>query len=54
MYSESKPSKEALRNRYLVRFIKRIIRLVSSLFVLFLVVMGIIWAIPRVLSWVLG
>ena len=49
-----KPSKESLLTRYWVRLIKRVTKVVISLFVLFLIVMGVIWAIPRVLSWALG
>ncbi len=49
-----KPSKESLLTRYWVRLIKRVIKVVLVLFLLFLIVMGVIWAIPRVLSWALG
>ncbi len=54
MWSERKPTKEALCNRYLVRLIKRVTKVVILLFVLFLIVMGIVWAIPRVLGWAWG
>ena len=54
MKDEKKPTKEALLTRYWARLIKRAIKVVLLLFVLFLIVMGVIWAIPRVLSWALG
>lgn len=54
MRQEKKPSKEALRTRYYVRAVKRIVKLVWWLFVLFVIVMAVIWAIPRVLNWALG
>ena len=54
MKYEKKLSKEALLTRYWARLIKRVTKIVLLLFVLFLIVMGVIWAIPRVLSWALG
>ncbi len=54
MNRQMKPSKESLWMGYFRRLIKRVIKVVLSLFILFLIVMGIIWAIPRVMNWALG
>ncbi|MCX6741988.1 MAG: hypothetical protein NTX24_02315 [Candidatus Pacearchaeota archaeon] len=43
-----KPSKEAEKTRYYARAIKRIVVLLIWLFVLFVIVMGIIWGIPKI------
>ena len=54
MRQERKPTREALFTRYLVRALKRIITVAAFAFVLFLIVMLIIWAAPRVWHWALG
>lgn len=54
MKYKNKPTKESLLTRYWVRLIKRVAKVVFWLFLLFLIVMGVTWAIPRVLSWALG
>lgn len=47
-------SQEAKATRYYARAIRRFISVTFWLFVLFLLVMGIIWAVPRVWYWALG
>ncbi len=54
MKGEHKPSKESYFNRYLVRAIKRVTKVIFWLFILFLVTMAIVWAAPQVWNWALG
>ena len=49
-----RPSREAETTRYYARAVKRIISVAFWLFILFLLVMGIIWAVPKIWSWALG
>ncbi len=52
MKQERKPTKEALFSRYTYRAIKRIIKVVSALFVLFLLIMLFIWVGMKVWNFV--
>ena len=54
MKGEKKPTKEAYINRYIVRVIKRVTTIIFWLFVLFLLIMAIVWVIPKVWNWALG
>lgn len=54
MKRENKPTKEAYFNRYIVRMIKRITKIVFWSFILFLLVMAIIWLVPKIWSWAIG
>ena len=47
-------SKEARRTKYYIRAIKRIIRLVFWLVLLFLIVMGLIYIVPKIWTFVFG
>ena len=49
-----KPTRESHFTKYLVRAIKRIAKVVVWLFILFLVVMGVIWVVPKVWKFVFG
>jgi hypothetical protein len=49
-----KETKEAGHTKYYVRALKRITMVVGWLFVLFLVVMFVVWAVPKVWNWALG
>ena len=49
-----KQSSESKKTKYYVRAIKRFIRLVAWVFILFVVIMIILWAAPKVWSWALG
>lgn len=49
-----KESREANKTKYYARAVKRLIRLCLWAFLLFVVVMAIIWAAPRVWNWALG
>ena len=54
MKGKKRTTKEAHFNRYLVRVIKRLTKVASWFFILFLLVMAIVWAIPKVWNWALG
>ena len=54
MKGEKNPSNEAYFTRYLVRAIKRIMGVLIYLFLLFILVMGLIWVVPKVLNLVVG
>jgi len=49
-----KQSRESKTTKYYIRALKRITTVVFWLFILFLVVMAIIWAVPKVWHWALG
>lgn len=49
-----KPSNESKLTRYLVRLLKRFTRVAIHGFILFSIIMGIVWAAPRMLAWALG
>ncbi len=44
-------SNEAKTNEYLRRMLWRLIKLAASGFILFSIIMGLIWAIPRMIGW---
>ncbi len=48
MMARRKESNESRTTRYYIRMIKRITKLLIWIFVLFLIVMGIIWVVPRI------
>ena len=54
MKGEKKLTKEAYINRYIVRAIKRITKVIFWLFILFLLIMAIIWVVPKVWNWALS
>lgn len=47
----TKPSQEANANKYIVRMIKRVIRVIIWGFILFLVIIVIYKLIPQLLGW---
>jgi len=49
-----KPSKESQKTGYYIRFTKRIIKLLIALFILYVVIIGIIWSVPKLWYWALG
>ncbi len=54
MRRKMKPSREANLSGYIARLIKRMSKIVFWLFILFLLIMAIIWAVPKVWNWALG
>jgi len=54
MKAEKKPTSEALLTRYFVRATKRMLSVLFYLFILFLVVMGLIWIVPKIWKMVIG
>jgi len=50
MRGEEKPSDEAKTQRYAHRAIKRTIKTLLLLFALLVVIVGIIWAVPKLIS----
>jgi hypothetical protein len=53
MKKQMKESNESRTTKYYQRFIKRLIVLALLGFVLFMVIMAIIWAVPRIWHWAL-
>ena len=49
-----KESRESNKTKYYKRALKRFIWVVVYLFILYSVVMGIIWAAPKIWHWALG
>lgn len=54
MRRKMRPSKEAIKSAYITRLIKRMSKNIFWLFILFLLIMAIIWAVPKVWNWALG
>lgn len=49
-----KESAESRTTKYWARMIKRLTKLLFWLFILYLLVMGLIWAVPKIWQWALG
>jgi len=49
-----KSSKESRAMRYYVRAVKRFTTLAFWVFIAFCIVMGIVWAVPKVWNWALA
>jgi hypothetical protein len=54
MRRRNRKTKSAAYMEYSVRQIRRVAFIVIGLFLLFVVIMGIIWAVPRVWNWAMG
>jgi hypothetical protein len=49
-----KSSREAKATRYYGRAIRRFVSVLFWLFILFLLAMGIVWAVPKIITWAFG
>lgn len=48
------PSDEAKFTRYLRRLLRRLIKVAIYGFILFSIIMGIVWTVPRMINWALN
>ncbi|MFH1839871.1 MAG: hypothetical protein ABH849_01860 [Nanoarchaeota archaeon] len=53
-HPKRKASQESRTTKYWVRALRRIARVVFWAFILFLLIMVVVWAVPKVWHWALG